>query len=90
MSHNLPGCSTLPSGVEYELKDAQEPHLFILCKQRRTSLSSVSGLRYYYILDGSVYQAPSLHVALTSRLVRPASPTVTALQAAGVMLSRHM
>ena len=64
-------CRTLPAGLEYELKDAQEPHLFIICKQRRNSASSVSSLRYYYILDGNVYQAPSLHVALASRLVSP-------------------
>ena len=61
----------LPAGMEYELKDAQEPHLFIICKQRHNSASSVSSLRYYYILDGNVYQAPSLHVALASRLVSP-------------------
>ena len=61
----------MPAGIEYEVKDAQEPHLFIICKQRRNSASSVSSLRYYYILDGNVYQAPSLHVALASRLVSP-------------------
>ena len=65
----MPECRTLPGGIEYELKDAQEPHLFIICKQLRTSPSSVSSLRYYYILDGNVYQAPSMHVALASRLV---------------------
>ena len=69
LSDNVPGCRTLPAGIEYELKDAQEPHLFIICKQLRTSPSSVSSLRYYYILDGNVYQAPSMHVALASRLV---------------------
>ena len=69
--HPLTGlhCRTLPAGIEYELKDAQEPHLFIICKQHRKSPTTVSGFRYYYILDGNVYQAPSLHVALASRLV---------------------
>ena len=60
---------TLPPGVEYELQDAQEPHLFVIKKQHRSGPKSTSPLQFYYILDGSIYQAPSLHTALSSRLV---------------------
>ena len=62
-------CRTLPPGVEYELQDAQEPHLFVIKKQQRSGPKATSPLQYYYILDGNVYQAPSLHAALSSRLV---------------------
>lgn len=61
---------TLPPGVEYEVQDAQEPHLFIIRKQHRSGPKTTAPLQYYYILDGSVYQAPSLHAALSSRIVR--------------------
>ena len=60
---------TLPPGVEYELQDAQEPHLFVIRKQQRWGPKSTSPLHFYYILDGNVYQAPSLHAILSSRLV---------------------
>ncbi len=62
--------STLPPGVEYELQDAQEPHLFIIRKQHRSGPKTTATLQFYYILDGNVYQAPSLHAALSSRIVR--------------------
>lgn len=61
---------TLPPGVEYEVQDAQEPHLFIIRKQHRSGPKTTAPLQYYYILDGNVYQAPSLHAALSSRIVR--------------------
>ncbi len=63
---------TLPPGMEYELQDAQEPHLFVICRQLRTAPRAVVKQAVYYILDGSVYQAPSLHAALSSRIVRDA------------------
>ena len=55
--------------MEYELQDAQEPHLFVIRKQQRWGPKSTSPLHFYYILDGNVYQAPSLHATLSSRLV---------------------
>ncbi len=58
--------------MEYELQDAQEPHLFVICRQLRTAPRAVVKQAVYYILDGSVYQAPSLHAALSSRIVRDA------------------
>jgi len=60
---------TLPPGIEYELQSAQEPHLFIICRQLRSAPKAVTRQQFYYILDGSVYQAPSLHAAMASRVV---------------------
>eukprot|EP00884_Botryococcus_braunii_P017784 jgi/Botrbrau1/468/Bobra.110_2s0107.1 len=61
----------LPPGIEYVVQDAQEPHLFVIRRQHRTSpKTSPTPQAIYYILDGTIYQAPSLHAALTARLNR--------------------
>ncbi|PSC68914.1 mediator of RNA polymerase II transcription subunit 6 [Micractinium conductrix] len=57
-------------GVEYLLADSQPPHLFILRKLYRQSLGAITTLAFYYILDGAVYQAPSLQAALLARMQR--------------------
>lgn len=63
-------------GVEYELLPnlAQQlpQQLFLIRKQRRSSRNQVEPLAVYYVLDGTVYQAPNIHAMLTSRLVRQA------------------
>mmetsp|Transcript_7269 Transcript_7269/g.13157 ORF Transcript_7269/g.13157 Transcript_7269/m.13157 type:complete len:240 (-) Transcript_7269:77-796(-) len=61
--------ANLPPGVEYVVTESQEPHLFVICKQKR-SLVEVTAQVYYYILDGVVYQAPTLHQVLSSRMSR--------------------
>ncbi len=79
--------------MEYELQDAQEPHLFVICRQLRTAPRAVVKQAVYYILDGSVYQAPSLHAALSSRIVRDAPPPRTApaeVQRSRATLSVHL
>ncbi|KAG2527160.1 hypothetical protein JM18_003995 [Phytophthora kernoviae] len=61
-------------GIEYELLSnaaKQLPQqLFIIRKQRRNNRTMVEPLAIYYVLDGTVYQAPNIHAMLTSRLVR--------------------
>ena len=55
----------------YLLADSQPPHLFILRKvYRHAQGGALTTLAFYYILDGSVYQAPSLQAALLARMVR--------------------
>lgn len=74
-------------GVEYLLADSQPPHLFILRKLYRHggggtgggTGSAITTLAFYYILDGSVYQAPSLQAALQARMVSAAPAAWTAL-----------
>ena len=56
--------------MEYALADQQPPHLYVIRKLfRHPDGTSTSDLAYYYILDGSIYQAPSIHAALSSRMV---------------------
>jgi mediator of RNA polymerase II transcription subunit 6 len=57
-------------GVEFILQDAQPPHLFVVRKQFRSLAGVLSPLAFYYILDGTIYQAPSLHAALSARIDR--------------------
>ena len=60
-------------GLEYEIVTRPLPptapcSLFLIRKQRRSSPHQVKPLALYYILDGTIYQAPNLHAILTSRL----------------------
>lgn len=55
--------------MEYFLADSQPPHLFILRKLYRHGSGAITTLAFYYVLDGSVYQAPSLQAALLARMV---------------------
>lgn len=57
-------------GIEYTLDSCQEPHLFVICKQERQSADAAVPLMFYYILDGSVYQTPTIHGVLSARLSR--------------------
>ncbi|DBA69647.1 TPA: hypothetical protein ACH3X2_012707 [Trebouxia sp. C0005] len=56
-------------GIEYTLDSCQEPHLFVICKQDRQSADAAVPVMFYYILDGSVYQTPTIHGVLSARLV---------------------
>ena len=64
--------------MEYTLDSCQEPHLFVICKQERQSADAAVPVMFYYILDGSVYQTPTIHGVLSARLVR-AYPVCRAL-----------
>ncbi|GLE11009.1 hypothetical protein PINS_up023301 [Pythium insidiosum] len=59
-------------GIEYELLPnlaKQLPQqLFLVQKQRRLGRTQVMPLAIYYVLDGTIYQAPNIHAMLTSRL----------------------
>ena len=65
----LPGHRDL-QGVEYTLDSFQDPHLFVISKQMRQAPDAAATVMYYYILDGSIYQTPTIHGALSARLVR--------------------
>lgn len=58
-------------GVEYVVVAAQPPHLFAIAKRKRNSPTNVNILAMYYILDGNVYQSPTLRDVINSRTVRP-------------------
>eukprot|EP00252_Welwitschia_mirabilis_P002782 TRINITY_DN12770_c0_g1_i1.p1 TRINITY_DN12770_c0_g1~~TRINITY_DN12770_c0_g1_i1.p1 ORF type:complete len:244 (+),score=42.76 TRINITY_DN12770_c0_g1_i1:83-814(+) len=58
------------TGIEFMLTEAMEPHLFVIRKQKRDGPEKVTPMLTYYILDGSIYQAPQLSSVFASRMVR--------------------
>lgn len=61
---------TKMTGMEYVLSDVMEPHLFVIRKQKRESPEKAHAMLAYYILDGSIYQAPQLCNVFASRISR--------------------
>jgi len=59
------------TGMEYLLSEVMEPHLFVIRKQKRESPEKSNPMLAYYILDGSIYQAPQLCNVFASRIVYP-------------------
>jgi mediator of RNA polymerase II transcription subunit 6 len=57
------------TGIEYILQEAQEPNHFVIRKQKREGPEKVTALAAYYVLDGSIYQAPQLYTVIGSRVV---------------------
>ncbi|KAF8571867.1 hypothetical protein P879_02281 [Paragonimus westermani] len=68
------------TGVEFYLHHAQEPILFVIRKQQRLSSTQVTPLAYYYIINGTVLQAPDLATLLSSRLLTTVSGLNKVLQ----------
>lgn len=57
------------TGLEYMLSEVMEPHLFVMRKQKRDGPEKVTPMLSYYILDGSIYQAPQLCNVFAARIV---------------------
>lgn len=55
-------------GIEYIVLHVQEPILYVIRKQHRSSPVQIAPLADYYILAGTVYQAPDLQSVVNSRL----------------------
>lgn len=58
------------TGLEYMLNEVMEPNLFVIRKQRRDSPEKVTPMLTYYVLDGSIYQAPLLSNVFAARIGR--------------------
>lgn len=58
------------TGIEYTLSEVMEPHHFVIRKQKRDSPEKVTPMLTYYVLDGSIYQAPQLCNVFAARLGR--------------------
>lgn len=56
---DLEGLLRKMSGVQYAVHHAEEPHLFVIRKCRRLSEAEAVALDFYYVIHGSVYQAPT-------------------------------
>ncbi|KAI8819841.1 MED6 mediator sub complex component-domain-containing protein [Fimicolochytrium jonesii] len=69
------GQSTQPertiTGLDYELLDANDtlPTLFTIVKGDRKSPTRVNRLAVYYVIDGTIYQAPDLYSLLSNRVL---------------------
>lgn len=61
---------TKMTGTEFVLSEVMEPHLFLIRKQKRDSPDKVTPMLAYYILDGSIYQAPQLCNVFAARIGR--------------------
>ncbi|KAE9467858.1 hypothetical protein C3L33_00210, partial [Rhododendron williamsianum] len=58
------------TGTEFMLSEVMEPHLFVFRKQKRDSPEKVTPMLTYYVLDGSIYQAPQLCNVFAARVGR--------------------
>ena len=69
------------TGLEYEVLPSPQapPSLFVVRQLERTSPQFARSLRLFYILDGAIYLAPSLHSVLSKRLSKVAFHAQSAL-----------
>ncbi|KZV19282.1 mediator of RNA polymerase II transcription subunit 6 [Dorcoceras hygrometricum] len=58
------------TGTEYILSEVLEPNLFVIRKQKRDGPERATPMLTYYILDGSIYQAPQLCNVFAARVGR--------------------
>ena len=52
------------------LLHVQEPILYVIRKQHRHSATTVTPMADFYIIDGTIYQAPDLGSVVNSRIVK--------------------
>ncbi|KAK0565206.1 Mediator of RNA polymerase II transcription subunit 6 [Tilletia horrida] len=64
------------TGIEFVVVHAQPDALFVIHKRRRLSPTETIPLAAYYVLSGTIYQAPDMHTVLGSKLLT----SVTALR----------
>jgi hypothetical protein len=60
----------MPPGLEYVLSFASEPTLYVIKCQHRNNPESATQKAFYYVLHGSIYQAPSVLSCLQVRVER--------------------
>lgn len=56
-------------GIEYILLHVQDPILYVIRKQHRHTPTEATPMADYYIIAGTIYQAPDLASVFNSRLV---------------------
>ncbi|EPZ31862.1 MED6-domain-containing protein [Rozella allomycis CSF55] len=56
-------------GIEFVLIHHQEPALFIIQKQNRSSPTSTKPLDIYMVYEGTIYQCPNAHLLLSNRIL---------------------
>jgi len=65
-------------GLEYVLIHVQDPILYIIRLQHRHNINHVMPIAHYYIVAGTIYQAPDLSSVINSRMLN----TVHSLESA--------
>ena len=55
-------------GYQYDLMLDKGPSLFVIRKIKRDSPSTARSIAFYYVIEGTIYQAPDLWTLLTNRL----------------------
>lgn len=76
-------------GVEYMVLHVQEPILYVIRKQHRMSPIQVTPLSDYYVLAGTVYQAPDLQSVVNSRLTTCAHHLISAFDETMAYMKYH-
>ncbi|CAN6639735.1 mediator of RNA polymerase II transcription subunit 6 [Trichomonascus vanleenenianus] len=72
-------------GIEFVVYLAREPDLWIIRKQERLSPQDVRLITTYFVVGENIYQAPSVHSVVTSRLLSTALALKQALNTAAAM-----
>jgi len=57
----------LMKGLEYKLEHTQEPFLYVIKKQKRESPNVAVPIAIYYIINGTIFQAPHIYSVLAAR-----------------------
>jgi len=57
------------TGIEYEVTLAMPPQLFVIVKQNRKNPNEASPVQYYYIINGTIYQAPNAYMLFANRIM---------------------
>ncbi|CAD5118924.1 DgyrCDS7599 [Dimorphilus gyrociliatus] len=68
------------TGIEYFLLHIQAPILYVIRKGNRQSSSHINTICDYYIINGSVYQAPDLCSIVNSRLLNSTHSLLSAFE----------
>ncbi|ORX68045.1 MED6-domain-containing protein, partial [Linderina pennispora] len=57
------------TGIEFAVTYHEAPALFIITKQRRSNPTKVTPVSIYYVVNGNVYEAPSLYSIISTRML---------------------
>jgi len=77
------------TGIEYSLQFVQEPILYVIRKQQRHSPTHITPISDYYIVAGTIYQAPDLCSVVNSRLLSSISHLQSAFEEARSYVKYH-
>uniref|UniRef100_A0A2M4ATS0 Mediator of RNA polymerase II transcription subunit 6 n=1 Tax=Anopheles triannulatus TaxID=58253 RepID=A0A2M4ATS0_9DIPT len=77
------------TGMEYILLHVQDPILYVIRKQHRYSPTEATPLADYYIIAGTVYQAPDLASVFNSRILSTVHHLQTAFDEASSYSRYH-